>query len=124
MRSTPGLAALNARSAVHTQSPSLFLPFCCCRSMSDQGMERDAITYSALISALSKGRQWGLAIDVFNHMVRLCCCSSQQPTALPSVAVSIMLTLASCSMKLKGDTSPSGWLSPPEGGSLVFLWLP
>jgi pentatricopeptide repeat domain-containing protein 1 len=37
--------------------------------MSDLGMERDAITYSALISALSKGRQWGLAIDVFNHMV-------------------------------------------------------
>lgn len=37
--------------------------------MSDMGMERDAITYSALISALSKGRQWSLAIDVFNHMV-------------------------------------------------------
>jgi pentatricopeptide repeat protein len=33
------------------------------------GMDRDAITYSALISALSKGRQWGMAIDVFNHMV-------------------------------------------------------
>jgi pentatricopeptide repeat protein len=37
--------------------------------MPDMGMERDAITYSALISALSKGRQWGMAIDVFNHMV-------------------------------------------------------
>lgn len=29
---------------------------------------RDAITYSAVISALSKGRQWALAIDVFNFM--------------------------------------------------------
>lgn len=37
--------------------------------MSDLGLDRDAITYSALISALSKGRQWSLAIDVFNHMV-------------------------------------------------------
>jgi pentatricopeptide repeat domain-containing protein 1 len=37
--------------------------------MPDMGMDRDAITYSALISALSKGRQWGMAIDVFNHMV-------------------------------------------------------
>lgn len=37
--------------------------------MADIGLERDAITYSALISALSKGRQWSLAIDVFNHMV-------------------------------------------------------
>lgn len=37
--------------------------------MPEMGMERDAITYSALISALSKGRQWSMAIDVFNHMV-------------------------------------------------------
>ena len=39
------------------------------RTMGDDwGLLRDAITYSAAISALSKGRQWSLAIDVFNHM--------------------------------------------------------
>lgn len=36
--------------------------------MAEWGLSRDAITYSAAISALSKGRQWSLAIDVFNHM--------------------------------------------------------
>ena len=36
--------------------------------MESWGLARDAITYSAVISALSKGRQWSLAIDVFNHM--------------------------------------------------------
>ncbi len=37
-------------------------------AMESWGLARDAITYSAVISALSKGRQWSLAIDVFNHM--------------------------------------------------------
>lgn len=36
--------------------------------MEEWGLQRDAITYSAVISALSKGRQWSLSIDVFNHM--------------------------------------------------------
>ena len=36
--------------------------------MDEAGLRRDAITYSAAISALSKGRQWSMAIDVFNHM--------------------------------------------------------
>lgn len=45
-------------------------------------LPRDAITYSSLISALSKGRQWGIAIRVFQHMVEagvecdsVTCCS-------------------------------------------------
>jgi pentatricopeptide repeat protein len=29
---------------------------------------RDAITYSAVISALAKGRQWGASIELFHHM--------------------------------------------------------
>lgn len=69
--------------------------------MSDLGMERDAITYSALISALSKGRQWGLAIDVFNHMVRLF-------WRLPAF---ICAMLGSPQLYW-----PSSWLSWPEPG--------
>lgn len=41
---------------IHTQTPPL---------------PSDAITYSAVLSALSKGRQWGLAIRVFNWMVEV-----------------------------------------------------
>ena len=37
--------------------------------MKPLGLPRDAITYSALISALAKGRQCGIAIDCFNLMV-------------------------------------------------------
>lgn len=33
-------------------------------AMEDVGLPRDAITYSALISALSKGRQWSLGESV------------------------------------------------------------
>lgn len=50
--------------------------------MGDQGLQRDAITYSAVISAVSKGRQWGLAIELFTHMLQhgvecdaVTCCS-------------------------------------------------
>ena len=32
------------------------------------GLRRDAITYSATISALAKGKQWHAALQVFDHM--------------------------------------------------------
>ncbi len=35
-----------------------------------RGLVRDGITYSATISGLAKGRQWTLAIDVFDHMTQ------------------------------------------------------
>lgn len=44
-------------------------PLPLCSAMPFKGLVRDAITYSTLISALAKGRQWGRAIEVFNHMV-------------------------------------------------------
>ena len=36
--------------------------------MGRQDMPRDAITYSATISALAKGKQWHAALQVFEHM--------------------------------------------------------
>lgn len=42
---------------LHTSTWAAALPVC-----------RDAITYSAVISALAKGRQWGAAIELFHHM--------------------------------------------------------
>lgn len=33
-------------------------------SMDERGLRRDAITYSSLISALAKGKQWVLALKV------------------------------------------------------------
>jgi pentatricopeptide repeat protein len=32
------------------------------------GLPRDAITYSATISSLAKGKQWHAALQVFDHM--------------------------------------------------------
>lgn len=36
--------------------------------MERQGLPRDAITYSAAISALAKGKQWHAAMLIFDHM--------------------------------------------------------
>jgi len=36
--------------------------------MNKRGLDRDAITYSATISSLAKGKQWGTALQVFEHM--------------------------------------------------------
>ncbi len=36
--------------------------------MEKRGLQRDAITYSAAISSLAKGKQWGTALQVFEHM--------------------------------------------------------
>jgi len=33
-------------------------------SMERMGLQRDAITYSSVISALAKGKQWSMAIEV------------------------------------------------------------
>jgi pentatricopeptide repeat protein len=35
--------------------------------MEAQGLRRDAITYSSTISALAKGKQWSLALQVGHH---------------------------------------------------------
>ena len=37
-------------------------------SMARQRLPRDAITYSATISSLAKGKQWHAALQVFDHM--------------------------------------------------------
>eukprot|EP00884_Botryococcus_braunii_P023324 jgi/Botrbrau1/9676/Bobra.0201s0010.1 len=37
-------------------------------AMDRLGLQRDAITYSSIISALAKGKQWALALDVFAEM--------------------------------------------------------
>jgi pentatricopeptide repeat protein len=55
-----------------------------------RGLPRDAITYSAAISALAKGRQWTLAIDAFDHMAQAggwlafggCCLAAGRPAPL------------------------------------------
>ena len=38
-------------------------------SMERMGLRRDAITYSSVISALAKGKQWSLAIEVRHSCV-------------------------------------------------------
>ncbi len=51
-------------------------------SMDALGLPRDAITYSALISALSKGRQWSLGAQqlsqrlVLPHVDLRCCAAA------------------------------------------------
>jgi pentatricopeptide repeat protein len=41
--------------------------------MEAQGLRRDAITYSSTISALAKGKQWSLALQVGVHTKCITC---------------------------------------------------
>lgn len=41
--------------------------------MQANGCTPDVVTYTALISALERGGQWQLALDVFNQMVQRSC---------------------------------------------------
>lgn len=49
--------------------------------MAGAGLPRDAITYSATISALAKGKQWHAALQVFEHMQVTVC---RRRPALPA----------------------------------------
>lgn len=58
---------------LHPQALEIF------EGMERQGLPRDAITYSAAISALAKGKQWHAAMLIFDHMQarlgKTCSCS-------------------------------------------------
>jgi pentatricopeptide repeat protein len=41
--------------------------------MARASLPRDAITYSATISALAKGKQWHAALQIFEHMQVIVC---------------------------------------------------
>lgn len=60
--SLPRLRHTLALIPLHPQALEIF------EGMERQGLPRDAITYSAAISALAKGKQWHAAMLIFDHM--------------------------------------------------------
>lgn len=67
---TPPLEQINPQAceALPLSCPSLVQALEIFESMARQGLPRDAITYSATISSLAKGKQWHAALQMFDHM--------------------------------------------------------